>query len=77
MTGTDAADFEIVGSALFLKAGTLLDFETKSQYDVTVEVNDAGLGGAVDVSTPFSLTVNNLNEAPSAVTFQNVACVIA
>ena len=31
LSGTDAASFEVVGTELFLAAGTALDFETKSQ----------------------------------------------
>ena len=31
LTGADAAAFEIVGSELFLKAGTVLDFETQDR----------------------------------------------
>ena len=34
LTGADAAFFEIVGNALYLKAGTALDFESKSSYAV-------------------------------------------
>ena len=40
LVGADAADFEIVGTELRLKAGTVLDFETKTSFDVTVEVDD-------------------------------------
>ena len=43
LTGSDAALFEIIGTELFIKAGTGLDFETKPLLDVTVEVNDAAL----------------------------------
>lgn len=34
LTGVDSAFFEIVGSALYLKAGTVLDFESKTSYAV-------------------------------------------
>jgi Ca2+-binding RTX toxin-like protein len=60
LSGTDAAFFEISGNVLRLVAGTVLDFETKSSYSVTVEVNDAGVGGAVDASANFTLTLTNL-----------------
>ena len=38
LSGTDANDFEVVGDALQLVAGTALDFETKTSYAVTVNV---------------------------------------
>ena len=60
VSGTDAAFFEVVSNELRLKAGTVLDFETKSSYDVTVEVNDAGVGGAIDASQAFTLTLTNV-----------------
>ncbi len=44
LTGADAAFFEIVGTELRLKAGVPLDFETKSSYSVTVNVDDATVG---------------------------------
>ncbi|MEZ5829463.1 MAG: cadherin-like domain-containing protein, partial [Hyphomicrobiales bacterium] len=40
LTGNDAFAFEIVGNELFLKAGTMLDFESKANYEVEVKVDD-------------------------------------
>ena len=40
MTGADAGSFEVDGTGLYLKAGTTLDFETKTSYSVTVNVDD-------------------------------------
>lgn len=71
LVGTDAADFEIVGTELRLKAGTSLDFETKSQYDVTVQVDDATVGGSPDATQAFTLMVTDVNEAPTALSLQN------
>jgi predicted extracellular nuclease/uncharacterized protein YjiK/Ca2+-binding RTX toxin-like protein len=67
LSGTDAAFFELSGNALFVKAGTTLDFETKSNYDVTVNVDDAAVGGTPDANTNFTLALTNVNEAPVAV----------
>ena len=64
VTGDDAEFFEIVGTELRLKAGTVLDFETQTTYSVTVNVNDPEVGGAVDASVDYTLTVTNLNEGP-------------
>ncbi|MDJ1178948.1 hypothetical protein PJF56_08740, partial [Roseofilum sp. BLCC_M91] len=55
LTGADAGSFEITGSALYLKAGTALDFATKSSYDVTVEVDDTTVGATPDATTAYSL----------------------
>ncbi len=65
LSGTDAGDFEIVGSELRLKAGTSLDFETKTSFDVTVEVDDAAVGGTPDDTAAHTLTINDVNEAPT------------
>ncbi|NCO88207.1 MAG: hypothetical protein GW886_16445, partial [Rhodobacterales bacterium] len=66
--GADAALFEIVGDALFLKAGAALDFETKAQFDVSVQVDDPTVGATPDATAEFSLAVTDVNEAPTAVT---------
>ncbi len=62
LSGTDAASFEIVGNALRLKAGVALDFETKPTYTVTVNVDDASVGGAPDASATFTLNLTNSSE---------------
>jgi Peptidase M10 serralysin C terminal/RTX calcium-binding nonapeptide repeat (4 copies) len=61
LTGADAASFEIVGSALYLKAGTVLDFESKTSYAVAVTVDDPTVGATPDAtSTIFALNVTNV-----------------
>jgi hypothetical protein len=64
LSGADASVYEIVGTALRLKAGTVLDFESKSSYSVTVNVNDAAVGATPDATVNFTLTVTNTNDAP-------------
>ncbi len=62
--GADAAVFSIGGASsneLILSDG-LLDYETQASYQVTVRSTDAG-GLSHDQS--FSITINNLNEAPT------------
>jgi hypothetical protein len=71
LTGTDAAFFEIVGTALRLKAGTVLNFEAKSSYSVTVNVNDAAVGATPDLTRNFTLTITDVNEAPTAIALTN------
>ena len=66
LTGADAALFEIVGSELFLKADTALDFETQSQLDVAVTADDAEFPASPDAtSAPFSLAVTDVLEPPT------------
>jgi S-layer protein len=64
--GADAASFEIVGTELHLKAGTALNFETKTAYNVTVSAVDATLTGSTPVTAAYALAVTNVNEAPVA-----------
>jgi hypothetical protein len=71
LLGADAAAFEVIGSALYLKADTTLNYETQSSYAVTVSLSDATIAGASPVSTSYSLAVSDQNEAPTAVTLAN------
>ncbi|MBD2204306.1 cadherin-like domain-containing protein [Calothrix sp. FACHB-1219] len=66
LTGTDASFFEIDNSVLYLKAGTSLDYESKSNYNVTVAVDDPTVGNSPDATGGFTLNVANVNEAPIA-----------
>ena len=76
LSGVDATDFQITGSSLFLKPGTVLDFETNSTYNVTVNVDDATVGSTPDASVNFVLSVTDLvDETPQLpnVTISEVA----
>ncbi|HLP65158.1 SdiA-regulated domain-containing protein [Flavobacterium sp.] len=76
LSGADAYDFQITASSLFIKAGTVLDFETKSTYNVTVSVDDTTVGSTPDASVNFVLSVTDLvNETPQlpSVTISEVA----
>ena len=44
LSGADAGLFEIEGAALYLKAGTVLNYETNPVLDVTVAVDDTDGG---------------------------------
>jgi hypothetical protein len=66
LAGADAANFEIVGSSLRLKAGTSLDFEAKSSYSVQVVLNDTTLIGGPFATRNIILNVTNVDEAPTA-----------
>ncbi|RDJ14911.1 VCBS domain-containing protein, partial [Rhizobium grahamii] len=75
LSGADAASFAIKNGNLYY-VGASPNFEAKSSYSVTVNVNDPTVGGSVDASANFTLNVNDVNEAPTAVTFSNVVASI-
>ena len=66
--GPDAAAFEVVGTALYLKAGVALNFEAKTSYAVTVSATDASVAGSTPVTAAFTLSVTNANETPTDLT---------
>lgn len=66
VSGTDKNFFEVIADGLYLKAGTVLDFETKSKYDIVVEVDDPAVGNTPDATASYSLTLNDVvNEDPA------------
>jgi uncharacterized protein YjiK len=69
VSGADAAFFEVDSSGLYIKAGTKLDFETRTSYSVVVNVDDPAVGNAPDASTPFTLKVTDVvDETPAHAT---------
>ena len=77
ISGADASSFELDGNSLYLKAGTLLNYEAKSAYAVSVSASDAGLPGSTPVSANFTLSVTDVNEAPTALAFANATSSLA
>ena len=72
LSGDDEAVFEVSGNALFLKAGTPLDFEAKSSYNINVNVADPDLTTSTPISAPFTLTLTDINEPPTALELTDV-----
>jgi len=65
LTGDDAAFFDIISGGLYIKAGTVLDYEAKTSYSVTVNVDDASLGTNPDATADFTLAVTDVvDETP-------------
>jgi hypothetical protein len=65
VTGTDAGFFEVDNTGLYIKAGTILDYETKTSPSIVVDVDDATVGGTPDASATFALAVTDVvNENP-------------
>lgn len=60
VSGADAAFFEVDSTGLYIKAGTILDFETRASYSVSVEVDDPTVGTSPDATVDFTLTVNDV-----------------
>ncbi|MEA5415710.1 DUF4114 domain-containing protein, partial [Synechococcus sp. BA-132 BA5] len=75
LAGADAASFEVIGTQLFLKAGTVLDFETKAAYSVTVSASDPALPGSTPVAAAFSLALSDVNEPPGINTFSTIVSI--
>ena len=72
LSGPDAASFSIVAGSGQLRVKEALDFESKSNYQVTVDVHDRkdGLGNssaAIDDSIDVTVTVGNVEE-PGSIT---------
>jgi uncharacterized protein YjiK len=60
LSGADASSFQIIGSSLYIKSGTILDFETKTSYSVTISVDDTSVGATPDASVNYVLTVTDV-----------------
>jgi len=60
--GTDQNDFQISGGNLQFKSGTVLNFETKSSYSVTVRITDAG---NATYDKTFTVNLTDVNEGPT------------
>jgi len=67
VSGADAADFQFIGSGLYLKAGTVLNGTTKPSYSVTVNVDDTTVGGTPDASANFTLNVTGAGGGASPI----------
>jgi hypothetical protein len=65
---TDNASFNISGSSLRITSSP--DFETKSSYSVRVRTTDQG---SLTFEKAFTITINNLNEAPTDIALSAAA----
>lgn len=63
LSGDDSEYFEIEGNTLYLKAGTVLDFEVQPSFSVSVDVDDTTVGLTPDASALFTLTLSNALDA--------------
>ncbi|MEB3233200.1 MAG: hypothetical protein VKJ64_19495, partial [Leptolyngbyaceae bacterium] len=58
IAGTNPTPFEVDGQSLYLKAGTVLDFDTKPQYAVLLTVDDRTIGQTPDDSVLLTLSLS-------------------
>ena len=73
VTGADAGSFQIIGTGLYLKAGTPLSSSAKPSYSVTVNVDDPAVGSTPDASTNFTLTITASTGGASSLIISEVA----
>jgi uncharacterized protein YjiK/phosphodiesterase/alkaline phosphatase D-like protein len=73
VTGVDATFFTIIGTALYLRAGTTLSSITRPSYSVTVNVDDPAVGNTPDASTNFNLVVTPATGGTASLIISEVA----
>ncbi len=66
---TDNGKFNISGSNLL--TNTEVNYEKQSSYSIRVETTDDGLPAPLSFQKAFTITVNNLNEAPTNITLSS------
>ena len=76
LTGADAAQFEIIGSELYLIAGATLNFESNPNLDVTVTVNDPALAPDPNDSASMTIGITDVNDPPT-VALSNMTATLA
>lgn len=64
ISGPDAGSFQIIGTALFLNAGTPLSAAAQSAYEITVRVDDPTVGATPDASVDYTLTITSGASGP-------------
>jgi len=60
LTGADASKFEIVGAALYLKAGTALDDAVQAAFFVCLTVDDPAVGRTPDDAQVLTIAVTDV-----------------
>jgi len=71
LSGADAALFEIDGTELFLKAGTVVDFDIQNAYMVAIQVDDTTVGATPDDEAVLLIGVVDINVGVADGTIEN------
>jgi len=70
LSGEDAEKFEVINGQLKLKDGVSANYEEKNTYSVLVTATDTG---GLTVAQTFSITINDVNEAPTDIGISRLA----
>jgi uncharacterized protein YjiK len=73
VSGIDAGSFQIIGTGLYLKAGTPLSSSSKPSYFVTVNVDDASVGASPDASANLTLSITASTGGTSSIIITEVS----
>ncbi|WP_440998252.1 DUF4347 domain-containing protein, partial [Cysteiniphilum litorale] len=76
LSGLDAASFELDGSAVYLKAGVVLNYEQQSSYIFDVSVDDLSISGNPNVLESYNLSILNINEEPDGMALANIVSLL-
>jgi len=67
LSGSNADMFTIIGAELLLRAGTTLDFESNTQLNISVEVDDPTISSTPEDSVALTISIIDVNEIPSII----------
>ncbi|MGM8063374.1 DUF4347 domain-containing protein, partial [Vogesella indigofera] len=70
-SGSSLFDINSSTGVITVKNGAVLDYETASQYTLTVAVDDEDAGSIADSSSTITINLNDLNEAPTNVSLSS------
>lgn len=73
VTGPDASFFQIIGTALYLRAGTALSATFKPGYNIAVNVDDPAVGKTPDATANLNLLVTAAAEGTATLIISEVA----
>lgn len=73
VTGADASFFQIIGTALYLRAGTALSSTFKPGYNIAVNVDDPAVGSTPDATVTLNLLVTAATGGTSSLIISEVA----
>ena len=73
ITGIDAGAFQIIGTALYLRAGVALNAGIKPGYSIAVTVDDPAVGSTPDATTNFNLLITASTSGTASLIISEVA----
>lgn len=68
----DSAYFKVENGILYIKQGTILDYETKPFYQILIVAEDTTAVNQEVITKQYRLDVEDVNENPILLSFQNV-----